>query len=745
MDGHIREHDARLESAQRALEAEIAARHEVAEALRQSEERFEAFAESLPVLIWTCGPDGRCDYVSRQLLEYAGCAAVRLLGGPWTQYVHPDDRDSVESAWASAMAGGDTFDAELRLRRADGAYRWFRTHAAALRDSSGCIVKWFGSHTDIEESRQAHLGAAAQLERLRLLDRITRAIGERQDLHSIFRVVLRQLEDHLPIDFGCVCMFDVQQQLMTIACIGAGTYPVFADLGMPEGSAIGIDEARLSLLEQGQLVYEPELARAESEFAQRLAQGSLRSVVMAPLAAESKVFGVLVTARRKPRGFSGEECEFVRQLSGNVALAAGQAQMYTALQQAYEELRQTTRTVLQQERLRALGQMASGIAHDINNTISPIAIYTQSLLDHEPGLSERARKYLETIERAVEAVEQTVARLREFYRPREAQLPLPQVDLNELARQVIDLTRARWSDLPQQRGVAIDVRTELSPGVPVIRGADGEIRDALTNLVFNAVDAMPEGGALTLKTSISDSHPGQDAQTCRYVCIEVRDTGVGMDDETRRRCVEPFFTTKGEHGTGLGLAGVYGMARRHEAILQIDSRPGGGTTVRLMFPESASESISSDKPSPPRKPHSLRILLVDDDPAILESLRNTLRSDGHFVTAVEGGQAGIDTFNAAVTRAEPFAIVITDLGMPYVDGRKVAMAIRRTSPGTPVIMLTGWGRRLTAESEVPVGVDRILPKPPRLQELRVALAELTERTATVLQTSDARDREHADG
>jgi phosphoglycerate-specific signal transduction histidine kinase len=168
---------------------------------------------------------------------------------------------------------------------------------------------------------------------------------------------------------------------------------------------------------------------------------------------ETKVFGLLFTARCRQESFSSGECEFLRQLSEHVALAAHQAQLHGALQQAYDDLRQSQQTVMQQECLRALGQMASGIAHDINNAISPVALYTESLLETEPNLSARARHQLETIQNAIEDVSQTVARMREFYRQRESPLTLLPVKLNPLVQQVVDLSRARWCDIPQQRGV----------------------------------------------------------------------------------------------------------------------------------------------------------------------------------------------------------------------------------------------------------------------------------------------------
>jgi CheY-like chemotaxis protein len=371
---------------------------------------------------------------------------------------------------------------------------------------------------------------------------------------------------------------------------------------------------------------------------------------------------------------------------------------------------------MQQERLRALGQMASGIAHDINNALSPAALYLQSLLERETSLSTGARESLTIVLRAIDDVANTVARMREFYRPRETQLEHGPVDVNRVLLQVVELTRARWSDMPQERGVVIRLQTEFEEGLPAISGADHEIRDAITNLVLNAVDAMPDGGTLTLR-SFRDAAAGR-------VGIEVRDTGCGMNEHVRQRCLEPFYTTKGERGTGLGLAMVYGMAQRHNAELNIDSEPGAGTSLRLSFP-SAPAAVAPRLEDAPKQSKPLRVLIVDDDPLLLRSLRDALEVDGHSVEQAEGGQAGIDAFAAARQRGEPFQLLITDLGMPHVDGRTVAASVKSMSPNTPVVLLTGWGHRLLAERDVPDNVDRVLSKPPKLAELRSALLELS--------------------
>lgn len=567
---------------------------------------------------------------------------------------------------------------------------------------------------EIFEREQAEATLQKQLVRLELLGLITRAIDHRQDLASILKVVVGSLEESLPIDFGCVLLYDAAANDLAVTCVGAGSATLASQLGLSEQARIAVDENGLARCVRGKLVYEPNIAAIHFPFPQRLVQGGLGALVASPLMVESKVFGVLVAARRETYSFSSGECEFLRQLSDHVALAANQAETHLALARAYEDLQQTQQAVLQQERLRALGQMASGIAHDINNAISPMLLYTESLLEREQALSTRGREELQVIQRAVEDVAQTVKSLGEFYRQREPQEALTAIQLNQLVEQVIDLTRARWHDIAQRRGFVIDIQTSLLPQLPAIMAIEGGVREALVNLIFNAVDAMPNGGLLAIRTGVAASKAN--------VFVEVCDSGIGMDEDTRRRCLEPFFTTKGERGTGLGLAMVYGMVQRQGAEIDIQSAVGQGTTVRLSFPSHAPTLEPAKEPgvvslTVPR----LRILVVDDDPLLLKSLSTIVEADGHRVTTAKGGQEGIDAFRAAQQRGAAFDLVISDLGMPYVDGRKVAAAIKQLSPLTPLILLTGWGQRLMAEDDVPPHVDRFLSKPPRLKHLREAI------------------------
>jgi signal transduction histidine kinase/ActR/RegA family two-component response regulator len=582
--------------------------------------------------------------------------------------------------------------------------------------------------TEAQTRQRAERRALLQLERLDLLQRITRAIAERQDLESIFQVVVHSVEEHLPVDFAVLCNYEHRERALTVSRVGARSSELAMELGIPEQARIEIDDDGLSRCVAGKLVYEPDITNLRFPFAQRLARGGLKSMVIVPLLVEQRsgVFGVLVVARRMDRAFSGGECEFLHQLCDHVSLAANQAQLHASLQKAYEDLQLSQNAAMQQERLRALGQMASGIAHDINNAISPVTLYVDALLTHETGFSERARKQLEIIQRAIEDVAHTVARMGEFYRQRQTPLALAPVEVSRAFQQVLELTRARWSDMAQQRGAVIETRIE-SEAEPTLMAIESELREALINLVFNATDAMPEGGVLTLRTGHAlEAGKG----ISRRVFVEVSDTGSGMDDATRRRCLEPFFTTKGERGSGLGLAMVYGIAQRHGADIKITSALGEGTTVRLTFPPAVPTAQSTGSIRLQKIPRHTRILLIDDDAVLLTSLRETLVHDGHQVQTANGGKAGIEAFLDALNAGKPFPVVITDLGMPHVDGRAVTAAIKTAAPATFVIMLTGWGQRLVASGEIPEGVIAVLGKPPKLSELRQCLADCAGELAT---------------
>ena len=661
---------------------------------------------------------GRYMLVNRRFEQIFHLSAASIFGKTDYDIFEKEQADAFRAMDDRVIAANDVQTEEETATQDDGTHAYLSVKAP-LRNDSGRPYAVFGISTDITERKNAERTLRAQLERLDLLDRITRATGEHQDLNSIFHVVLHSLEEQLPVDFACACLHEEAERRLTVVAIGPDSRTLDPLPALDAHSTIDIDRNGLQRCVRGELLCESDVGMSSSPLAAIFRQARLRSMVVAPLTVESRVFGVLLVARRVAASFTSSQCEFLRQLSQHIALAAHQAQLYADLQAAYEDLRQSQQTILQQERLRALGQMASGIAHDINNALSPATLYVESLIEREKGLSEEGRNSLTVIQRAIDDAARTVARMREFYREREKR-PHALVDVNSAIGQVMDLTRARWSDMPQERGKVIQVLTDLAPSTPFVLGSENEIRDALTNLVLNAVDAMPEGGTLTLVSRGASDN----------VVLEVRDTGVGMDENTRNRCMEPFFSTKGERGTGLGLAMVYGMVQRHDARIEIESEPGVGTTVRLIFSlPPPKDSVTEPTTVRGRGVSPLHVLLVDDDPLVLKTLRDIVELDGHFVTTANGGQAGIDTFTAARGRPESFDVVITDLGMPHIDGRAVARSIKTVSPSTPVMLLTGWGQRMLDDRELPEHVDRVLSKPPTLAQLRSALLEAAGRSS----------------
>lgn len=710
-----------------AIRADITERKLAEERLREAYQFNQEVIAGLNEGVAVFDKDYRYKIFNPFLEELTGRRASDLLGKTVREAFSPKQAEDTMSRLSKAFAG-ETFASKDLLVSANipsAKDRWVISKMTPQRNEMGEIIGVITSISDITERKIAEQRLQSQMERLSLLNQITRAIGERQDLASIFQSVIRSLETELPVDFSCICLHDHDKNELRISGVGMNDQRFPSSPEWAHGALIPIDENGLSRCLNGIFVYEGDTAKLPYPFPQKLHANGLSAVVFVPLIVESHIFGMIIVARRTAESFTSGECEFLKQLSEHVALAVNQTQIYEALQLAYDDLRQTQQVVMQQERLRALGQMASGIAHDINNAISPVALYTESLLEKEKNLSKRGRSYLTTIGRAIEDVSLTVARMREFYRSREPQLTLYPVSLAEMGEQVIHLSRARWSDEAQRRGVSIEVRTAWADDLPKVMGVESEIREAVLNLVFNAVDAMPEGGELRLSTFVEKAVPvSSENGGDTMVVLEVADTGVGMDEETRRRCLEPFFSTKGERGTGLGLAMVFGTVKRHNAEIEIESEKGSGTRVRLKFPVQTSGD-SGPQLSEQARPLSvrLRILLVDDDPLILKSVGDTLSDDGHLIERAAGGQEGIDLFTSLHAAGEKIDVVFTDLGMPRVDGRKVAAWVKEKSPSTPVVLLTGWGRRLVEENETPPFVDRVLSKPPKLSELRAVLRE----------------------
>lgn len=375
------------------------------------------------------------------------------------------------------------------------------------------------------------------------------------------------------------------------------------------------------------------------------------------------------------------------------------------LNNALADLKTTQKQVIQQERLRALGQMASGIAHDFNNSLMPVMGFADLLLV-SPGILDDKKKtteYLETIRTAAKDAASIVARMREFYRTNEEGDVFAPVDVARLARQVVSLTRPKWKDQAQANGAEIRIVEELET-VPRVMGDESALREVLMNLIFNAVDAMPRGGVIALRTRRDGAH----------AIIEVSDSGTGMSDEVRQRCMEPFFSTKGERGTGLGLAMVFGIVQRHEGTIDIQTQPGKGTTFVIRFPFDVAASGAAAVAGHQNAQQPLHVLVVDDEPQVRKVLTAFLENEGHSVRTAEQGVEGLQCFLDG-----KFDLVITDKAMPGMSGDQMAVAIKQFAPRMPIVLLSGFNSG--GENEEIPGIDVIANKPITLQALREAI------------------------
>jgi signal transduction histidine kinase/CheY-like chemotaxis protein len=381
------------------------------------------------------------------------------------------------------------------------------------------------------------------------------------------------------------------------------------------------------------------------------------------------------------------------------------------LEKALTELKATQQQVIQQERLSAIGQMASGIAHDFNNTLTPILGFAELLLENDALLENKTetRRCLEMLRTSAKDAANVVSRLREFYRPADTDEEFPVIDLGKIVQQAVSLTEPKWRNQTQARGLTVQVTAEVKAS-PFIAGQESALREVLTNLIFNAVDAMPEGGRISLETSIE----GEDA------VIRVRDTGTGMTESVRQRCLEPFFSTKGERGTGLGLSMVYGIIERHRGKLEIESAAGQGTTFIIRLPLEDSPAVPAAAICGETEPKSsLKILVVDDEPSVLEVVSAYLRCDGHSVATATSGREALEKF-----RRNQFDLVVLDRVMPEMSGDQTARFIKQMKQGIPVIMLTGFGALIEVTGSQPEAVDVVLGKPVTLAALRQTIGQL---------------------
>src|SRR5262245_52181553 len=327
----------------------------------------------------------------------------------------------------------------------------------------------------------------------------------------------------------------------------------------------------------------------------------------------------------------------------------------------------------QSEKLTALGQMAGGIAHDFNNLLQAILGYAQ-LMGKNPSNADVVRRGLQVIEKAASGGAETVRRIQKFARLRPEE-PFVGLDLEQVIRDALAITHPRWEEKRLKAGVPLELELDLKP-VPVVMGRPAELNEVVTNLVLNAIDAMPQGGTLRLHTRSQN----------RHVVLTVTDTGIGMTDSVKRRIFDPFFTTKGEEGTGLGLPVSYSIVKRHGGDIKVESHPGGGSTFRVELPVGTTTDAASTTDGGPSGQRTGRVLLVDNDPQVMSILGEMLQDAGHHVVPVSNGAEALRVF---APRA--FDVVITNIGMVEMSGWDLVDQLRSRDADVPVVFITGWG------------------------------------------------------
>ncbi len=526
-----------------------------------------------------------------------------------------------------------------------------------------------------------------QKEQFAALLTVSHAVLGTLDINTVLSTIAKQVRQVIQTDECTVFLFDeAEQVLKPVVCDATSYVDEMMAIRLRLGEGI---TGTVALTGRGEIVNDSEAdPRAVNVPGTPPEQSSLMCV---PLLGRERVVGVLTLTNMGSRGFQKEDLDLATLFAGQCSAAIENARLYDQTKRAYDELSATQSQLVQSAKLNALGEMAGGVAHDFNNILAAILGRTQLMLQtaDEPEF----RRQLQVIEQAALDGAQTVRRVQEFTRVRQDE-HFETLDINKVLLDVVELTRPAWESAPKRRGIGIDVHLELA-ATRSTAGNASELREVFTNLILNAVDAMPRGGQLTVSTE-----NGLDS-----IHVHVRDSGVGMDEETRSKIFDPFFTTKEIQGNGLGLSVAYGIVSRHRGTIEVHSEPGSGTLFTLTFPAGVAEPVL-DSPDPDAPVPRMRVLVVDDEEAVLEVLGDMLIALDMEVTRALGGPAGVEAI-----RQKTFDAVFTDLGMPEVNGWDLAHAAKAARQETAVVLVTGWGFQLEEDAATARGVDLVMAKP----------------------------------
>ncbi|MEE4452729.1 PAS domain S-box protein [Novosphingobium resinovorum] len=596
-------------------------------ALEKSEAQFSALAQNMPTHVWTARADGQLDWFNDRAYQYSGEPRGALEGDGWTRLIHPEDRETAVLRWTRALRTGEIFDTELRLRDADGAYRWHLARALPLTGTQGAITAWIGTNTEIEAQKQAE-AAYAQ---------------DRDRLWSISR------------DLMLVCDFHGM-----ITAVNPSTERL---LGWHEGEMLGRRVASF--------VHPEDLEATAAEIA-KLSTG------------------------RRTIAFENR----YRTKDGDYRLLAWTAvpdeRRIHAIGRDITEQRAVEDALRQSQKMEAVGQLTGGIAHDFNNLLQGITGSLDVMHNRlAQGRTQELERWLAGARTSAERAAALTHRLLAFSR-RQPLDPRP-VRTNPLIASMEDMLR-------RTLGEHIELSFVLAGGLWLTRCDPNQLESAILNLVINARDAMPGGGRLTIETCnahLDGDHAVREREVKpgQYVCIAITDTGVGMNRDTAARAFDPFFTTKPiGQGTGLGLSMIYGFARQSEGYARIHSEEGVGTTIKLYLPRYEGADGAADpaeeRDTPPSAQEGEVVLVVEDEPVVRGLILEVLDELGYTAIEASDGPAGL----AILQSDRRIDLLVTDIGLPGLNGRQVADAGRLCRPGLKVLFMTGYAENAALSS-----------------------------------------------
>jgi PAS domain S-box-containing protein len=676
------------------LYREFRAREGISLALRASEERYRSIFDNSNDAVLLTAPDGRVLAANREACRIFGMSEEEIRQAGRDGLV--DGSDSRLPALQEERARTGRCRGELAFRRKDGTTIPCDVSFARFADRDAALTEILIIR-DVTERKQAEAALRQRTRQLEAVRAVSEEITRELNLTALLRLIIDRAVGLVGASAGVIFLWDAERQLLVPRAWHAhGDWMKDLSLRLGEG-VTGIAAQR----REGMIVND--YRSSAHALPLLLEHVGVTAALAEPLIFRDRLLGaVVVNQIASPRQFTGADQHTLRLFAAQAAIAIENARLFAEAMHAYATLEQAQAQRLESEKLRALGQMSAGIAHDLNNTLA--AILGQAELLKLRVADPEILAGLVSLEIAATDGGQVVRRLQDFARQRGA-TPRASVPLSQVIQQALDLARPRWKDEAQRRSAPIEVASRLED-CPPVQGHASELREALMNLIFNAMDAMPTGGVLTVATRVAKAG---------WVELKISDTGIGMTEEVRRRIFEPFFTTKGLHGTGLGLSVVYGIVERHGGQIAVESALGKGTTFLLRLPTIETAPIEPGPSTGGARPSPCTLLLIDDETAVRQVVGDLLRTAGHTVFEADSGPAGLRLFQAHAVDC-----VLTDLGMPEMTGWEVARVVKASRPHVPVILLTGWGEHQQVEpSEANLG------KPVRLNELLAAIQTVT--------------------